>query len=87
MGNLRARRRRIELGYETPVSSVPRLRSPVEVEREAKFDAKQQAIIAASLDFLYEAGENALRQQTRRVLALKSKPCPNPPTSSSPTSA
>jgi hypothetical protein len=62
-------------------------RTAEEVERAAKFDLQQQALIAASLDFLYAASEDALRQQTRRLLRIKSQPCPNKPTSSSPTSA
>ena len=46
------------------------MRSPDEIEAEQRKDEASLAYIAAAIDFLYCAGEDAERQQTRKNLGL-----------------
>lgn len=53
--------------YNSPGSNLPP-RTPAEIEAALAAEDHAHAIIAASIDFIFRTGEDALRQQTRRFL-------------------
>lgn len=75
-----ARRRKLAGGPLVRVKTDPQikpdlpLRSPEEVAAAVRAEGDAQAYIAAAIDFLYKTSEDALRQQTRRLLAVKLEP-------------
>jgi hypothetical protein len=56
-----------------PLSSPLFSRSPQAVAAAKQSEDRAHAYIAAAIDFLYQTGENAMRERTRRLLGLNSK--------------
>ena len=68
MGDARARRRRIQFGYEPVPKSVPPPRSPEQVEESVRRDDRNYAFIAAAIDFIHNTQEDVLRKHSEHLL-------------------
>jgi hypothetical protein len=64
----RARRRRIELGFEAVPVPAPRPRSPEEVEAAIQHDDRNYGYISAAIDFIHNVEEDVLRKTTAHLL-------------------